>query len=293
MTFFPDTTLLVPLDGTAAATAALPVAETLAERTGALLRLIHVGAAGDPAPPSPQLREQIGASPAHVRQGVLDRLTGSPAPALVQAAQASPHPLIVMCSHSALLPPAACLGHTAAEVIATAGCPIVLVRPERGSVPWRLARILVPYDGTPATASALRPAIDLASRVSAALVVLHIAVPGLPGSGEEGTFEAPRYMDQPHHEWPAWAREFISRLCSLAGLESCLDPRSWPWLQVAPGQPGEEIEHFAAEQDMDLIVVGWHGCLEAGHADILKHLLLKAPCPVLLSRCFKPGPAVH
>jgi nucleotide-binding universal stress UspA family protein len=286
MTFFPDTTLLVPLDGTAAAQAALPVAETLAQRTGALLRLIHVGDAGEQVPSSRQLCEQLGASPGHVRQGVIDRLTGPPVTALLQAAQASPHPMIVMCSHSALLPPEACLGRTAAEVIAGAGCPIVLVRPERGGMPWKLERILVPYDGTPATASALRPAIDLASRVSAALVVLHIAVPGAPGTGEEGTFGAPRYMDQPHHEWPAWVREFLSRLGSLVGLESLS-----PWLQVAPGQPGEEIERFAADQDMDLIVVGWHGCLEAGHADILKHLLLTAPCPVLLSRCSKPGPA--
>ena len=290
MTFFPDTTLLVPLDGTAAATAALPVAETLAQRTGALLRLIHISDVGDKALPARQLREQLGASPAHVRQGVLDRLTGPPAAALLEAAQTSSHPMIVMCNHSAQLAPEAYLGHTAAEVIATAACPIVLVRPERGSMPWKLDRILVPYDGTPATASALRPAIDLANRVSAALVVLHIAVSSPPsGAGEEGTFAAPRYMDQPHHEWSAWAREFLARLCYLTGLESIASP----WLQVARGEPGEEIERFAAEQGMDLIVVGWHGQLAAGHADVLKHLLLTAPCPVLLSRCGEPSSYPH
>jgi nucleotide-binding universal stress UspA family protein len=287
MTFFPDTTLLVPLDGTAAATAALPVAETLAQKTGALLRLIHISDVSDKALPPRQLVEQLGASPAHVRQGTLDQLTGRPATALLQAVQASPHPIIVMCNHSALLPPEAVLGHTAAQVIASAACPIVLVRPERGSAPWKLERILVPYDGTPATAAALRPAIDLASRVSATLVVLHIAVPGTSGQGEEGTFAAPRYMDQPHHEWPAWVREFLARLSCLAGLESLTSP----WLQVAQGEPGEEIEHYAADQGMDLIVVGWHGRLETGHADTLKHLLLTAPCPVLLSRCCQPSQA--
>ena len=275
MTNSSDTTLLVPLDGTPAATAALSVAETLARRTGSLLRLIHIS---DRPLPARQLCEQVGAGPAHMRQGVLDWLTGPPVTTLLQAVRESSHPVIVMCSHSAPLRPDASLGRTAAEVIAAAACPIILVRPERGSVPWKLDRLLVPYDGTPATATALRPAIELADRVSAALLVLHIADPTPPR--EEGTFAAPRYLDQLHHEWPVWAREFLARLCCLADLGTCATSR----LRVTRGEPAAEIVRFAGGEDIDLIVVGWHGRLETGRADVLKRLLLTAPCPVLLSR---------
>ncbi|HEX7119367.1 MAG TPA: universal stress protein [Longimicrobiales bacterium] len=274
--------ILVPLDGTAHATVALPVAQTLARLLDGTLHVLHV--AKRTVPPQ-QLLATLGLTPEAVRGTVLDAATGSPAEAIVRAAREAEDATIVLCTHTGMEKPTGTLGHVADEVLRTTLQPLVLVQPERGHRPWVVDHILLPHDGTPATASGLKPAARLARRARAELLVLHVAEPGGGQPPEPGTFTTPRYVDQPQHEWPSWATEFLERAGQMGGLPEDLTLR----LQVATGDPGAEIVRTARERGTDLIVLAWHGHHEAARARTMKTVIHDAPCPVFV--CRVPGPA--
>jgi len=164
-------------------------------------------------------------------------------------------------------------------VLEGATCPVVLVRPERGVVPWALHRLLLPHDGTPTTSVAIRPAVELARKTCAGLDVLHVVGPFADHHTERGSLTPPRYVDQPQHEWPAWLGEFVERLDSICPLGS-LDVRMW----LARGVPGDEVLRVASERGDDLIVLAWRGAWEGEHAATVKTVLQNAPCPVMLFR---------
>jgi nucleotide-binding universal stress UspA family protein len=136
----------------------------------------------------------------------------------------------------------------------------------------------VPHDGTPTTAGALAEAMDLAQRSGAELDVLHVPTPEAPT--EPGTLGAPQYLDQPQHEWPLWAREFLERTRSLCACPPSVQAR----LFLRRGAPGAEILRFAQERAGDLIVLAWRGRLEPGRARIMQQVLREAPCPMLVLR---------
>lgn len=269
--------ILVPLDGSRHATVALPVARGLADQLGAVLQLIHIA---EPRLTPEELLTRVGLTPEQLFGSVLDQQAGSPAEAIVRLARARPCSYIVMCTRTGMEKPRGQLGSVAEEVLRTAPCPLVLVQPERGLHPWALRSVLLPHDGTPATAVLLRPALDLTSRVGATLSVLHVAAIGRPRPTEPGALTVPRYIDQPHHEWTGWQQEFLQRVRALGQSPAAL-PLS---LHVAQGEPGAEIVRFAKAHAADLIVLAWHGSLEETHAATLKAVIHEAPCPVLILR---------
>jgi nucleotide-binding universal stress UspA family protein len=265
--------LVVPLDGTEQALVALPIAKRLAELGGTTIHLVHV--ANELTPPADVLAS-IGLSGIELRGSVLDTKAGEPSLGIIQQAVQLHSELIVMCTHSV---GEKTVGRTALAVLKGAPCPLVLVRPERGIIPWALRRILLPHDGTPTTSAAIRPAAELARRAEAELVVLHVAGAGARAPAERGSLAVPRYMDQPQHEWPAWTGEFVERLGSVVPLES-LKVR----MSLAHGDPGDEVLRNATEHASDLIVLAWRGVWEGEHAATVKTVLHHAACPVMIVR---------
>jgi nucleotide-binding universal stress UspA family protein len=268
--------ILVPLDGTEHALCALPVAKVFADMNGATLHIVHVT---DGKLPARALAQTLGLDLAELKGSVLDARSGNPAQGIVRAALDPRSAYIVMCTHTAVPRPVGPLGGTAEGVLRGAGCPVVLVRPERGLMSWSLHRVLFPHDGTPTTSAAIGPAIELAQRAGAELVVLHVAAPGATPPAERGSLTVPRYLDQPQHEWPSWAEEFLRRL-------ACLLPVEWGRLRMVlvRGQLGEEILRFAADRGSDLIVLAWRGEWEKERAATLKAVVRAAPCPVMVLR---------
>ncbi|HEX7128252.1 MAG TPA: universal stress protein [Thermodesulfobacteriota bacterium] len=269
--------VIVPLDGTVHATAALPVARGLAALLGSTPCIVHVGVR--PRPPREML-EPLKLTSEQLEGSVLHQATGSPAAAIVDLAASRRHALIVMCTHTGLDKPRGALGSVTREVLRTAACPVVLVHPERGPRPWTLRRLLLPHDGTPTSAAALSPAAELARRAGAELTVLHVAVPGSEPPGEPGTCAAPRYLDQPQHEWPAWAREFLDRLRAIGRPPGEVPMR----LSFAAGEAGRAIVEFASREASDLIVLAWRGVLEPGRALTARAVVGGASCPILVVR---------
>jgi nucleotide-binding universal stress UspA family protein len=270
-------TILVPLDGSVQALATLPVARSLAELVHATLHLVHV--AEHTLPPQEVLLK-LGLAEDDVRGSVVEQAGGGAAATIIRLAREPPCAAIVMCRYTGEQAPAGELGTVTRDTLGMAICPVVLVPPAKDRRPWRLQHVLVPYDGTPTTAAAMGPALDLAGRANAELMVLYVAAARAAPPAEPGAITAPRYVDQAHHEWPVWADEFLQRACYM-GPPTQMPPLR---LALAVGEPGAEIVRVSRHRHVDLIVLGWHGHLEGDRALTAKAVIRGASCPILLLR---------
>jgi nucleotide-binding universal stress UspA family protein len=268
-------TILVPLDGSVHATSAIPVAQGFAELLNGTVALLHVT---DDALSPPALLERLKLSCEDVHGLVVEGRPGAAAAVIAQQAAERHAAWIVMCPQIRTDLPSRALGSVAAAVLCAAPCPVVLVPPARGHKRWFLRRLLVPHDGTPTSAAAMGPATDLASKAGAELIVLHVATPGAERPIEPGTLVSPRYVDQPQHEWPSWAEEFVDRLRAVGRARDGINIR----LAVAHGDAGSAIVDFASQSD--LVVVAWRGALEPNRALTMRRLIRDTICPVVVIR---------
>ncbi len=267
--------VLAPLDGSCAAASALPIARALAQAWDVSLHVVHIAPGGD-ARAALDLAPELGLDPADVGNVVLDERVGDAGEAIVRAADEWRDPVIVLCSRTGAHAELPTLGPVSARVLARCRYPVVIVPPHRGRQPWALRVMLVPHVGTPTASCATALAMDLARRVAATVRVLHVACPRDAPPREPGALATPRYVDQQHHEWPAWAKEFVDRL-ALATF-----PPPSLRLALVHGEPASAIRTFAAEHQVDLIVLCSHRDLDPGRATVLLGVLRDAPAPVLV-----------
>jgi nucleotide-binding universal stress UspA family protein len=273
-------TVLLALDGSLAAATALPLARTVANQLGATVEILHVAGEERPDPDLWQ-RLHVELQPGEAVQ--VRSHAGDPASAILQAARAPGVDLVVLTTHGRVIEPGRSLGRVAQAVIAHTTTPVLLVRPEAAesaAAPrTALRRLLLPLDGTPTTSTALRPAIDLAVRLGASIDLLYVASADEVSAREPGSIGVPRYVDQPHHEWPAWSDRVISHLSvSLGGRPEGLSMQVF----LVAGHIAEEIARFAAKHESDAIVLVRRSHLEVGRARTLRAVLDRTPCPVLL-----------
>jgi nucleotide-binding universal stress UspA family protein len=265
--------VLLALDGSAAATTGLPVARALASQLGAAVEILHVAAQAMAATEVRRLLRVDDALDLHVEVG--DAVAG-----VLRALDDPRTGLVVLTTHGEAREGRP-LASVAEAVAARTTRPLLLVRPEApGRIQHHggLRRLLVPLDGSPATAAALLPATELASRLGATLDVLHVVHPTQAGTRERGSVVVSRYFDQPHHEWCQWMREFTGLCHGVAGGPE--DARMQ--VHVRHGDVSTEIARFASEHDADAIVLVRRSRLEAERAQILRGVLERTPCPVLL-----------
>lgn len=268
-------TVLVPLDGSVHATAAIPVARGFGELLHATVVLLHVS---DEALTPAALVERMKLSGQDMPGLIVEHRPGAAAATIVREAAERHAALIVMCPQIRTDLKSRALGSVAAAVLRASPCPVVLVPPTRGRRRWALHRLLVPHDGTPTSAAAIGPATDFALKAAAELLVLHVATPGVERPTEPGTLVSPRYIDQPQHEWPAWAKEFIERLRAVGGAKGGIKSR----LAVAHGEAGAAIVEFARQSD--LVVLAWRGALEPDRARTMRRVIRDTTCPVIVLR---------
>lgn len=267
--------VLVPLDGSDCAQAAIPVARRLAELLHATVVLLHVS---DDALTHTAVVERMKLSAEDVQGFVLEQRPGPAAAVIVHEAAGRHAALIVMCPRIWIGAKARTLGSVAEAVLRAAPCPVVLVPPGRGRKHWDLRHLLVPHDGTPTSAVTMGPATDFAAMAAAELVVLHVATPDREYPVEPGTLVVPRYIDQPQHEWAAWTQEFVDRLRAVGKARHDVKIR----LAVAGGEAGAAIVDFARQSD--LVVLGWRGVLESDRALTVQRVIRHAACPVIVFR---------
>jgi nucleotide-binding universal stress UspA family protein len=154
-------------------------------------------------------------------------------------------------------------GHVATRVAERAAKPVAVVPPDAVICESsRLRKILLPLDGTEATARAARKAVRTFRRAGVEVVALHVF--------DKGT--TPRFLDRPEHDMDAWTREFLARYCSEPGSR----------LALRAGRTGHHIIHTADEEDADMIALAWSQDLSPGRAAVVGEALARGRLPLLL-----------
>jgi nucleotide-binding universal stress UspA family protein len=142
----------------------------------------------------------------------------------------------------------------------------------------KLQRILVPSDFSDCSDAAVRYGLELARKFGATLHLLHVVQdPATQPWAAEG-FAVPvlEAVDQ-------WQKDAKARLDALIPSED----RARAVVSCSIAAPFPEILRYAADNDIDLIVMGTHGRGGVSHmllGSIAEKVVRRAPCPVLTVR---------
>jgi nucleotide-binding universal stress UspA family protein len=272
--------LLVPLDGSALAEAALPAVAYLAEVLDASVTLIHIIETdapqeihgerhlSEPGEANRYLEEASSALPGGVAvECHVHTLPASDvARGIVEHVDEFAPDLIVMCTHGSGGLRGLVVGSIAQQVIALGKTPVLLVHPGKHSPSqtdmgkghkWGpLRRLLVPLDGNPDHEQGLSVAAGLAGVCGAELYLLRAV--HTSGSLTWQSAATARllpsltdaYLDLAQEEAVSYLRECIARLqASGVGVAA----------GVQRGDPADVIVKTAGVAQADLIVLSTHG----------------------------------
>ena len=285
--------ILVPLDGTPEAEAALAPARTLAIALSAEVVLISVVPTGGPslkALESPDLRQahdylagvapRVGLTQAEDQVAVVVS-EGSPAETIVAEAKAREADVIVMATHGRRGLERLVMGSVAERVLSTSPVPIVLIRPGAPRM-QRLKLIVVPVDGSPESLVGVGSAAQLARAAHAAIVLLRVVEPlplwlydptlGL----NTGPLIDPRWDEGRRESAERDVRNLAASLAN-SGLEV--------GGEAVLGEVASEIAEYADQQAADLIVMATHarsGPARALLGSVADEVVRRARQPVLL-----------
>jgi nucleotide-binding universal stress UspA family protein len=267
--------VLVPLDGSHLAEAALPVASAIASQLGASVTLIHVIERNPPEtihsdrhlcsvdeataylaetarkdfPPGLRIET-------HVHTAEVDDVARS----IVDHADELEPDLVVMCTHGRGGPRDLVFGTIAQQVIAFGRTPVLLIRPEvQERTPGFLrSAILVPLDRNPDHARCLPFAVGLARPFGVSIQLLSVIPTADKLTGHEAATgrllpSATRLMLEIDEEQAADYLEANARELRNERIEVATS--------VVRGDPAAEIVEAGACIGAGLIVMGVHGAL--------------------------------
>lgn len=191
--------ILVPLDGSARAEQAFPIAERIARATGGSLTLLRIVETPKrfeektvPENPGELLESEIARARAYLQHtlaksalegiGVTTEVrAGRVARQILQCAEDQQGDLIVMCSHGTTGLKRWLLGSVAQKIVHNSTIPVLIVREdhplplERQKTPAEPFQVLVPLDGSPLAEAALLPAAQVCVALSATHTgILHL-----------------------------------------------------------------------------------------------------------------------
>lgn len=294
--------ILVPTDFSERAKRVLPHALWLAQEFGAELHMVHalVLHGDDPAGDEgafPDLEE----AHAQLRRWAAERMEESvadvdasgvrvveaqergiaAAPTIVEYAEDHDVDLVVMATHGRRGVRRMLLGSVAEEVLRTAGCPVLTVRPDETIGPGGPPeKILVPVDFSEHSELALVSAGELARRFGAELDVLHvIAELGVPDPYFADAAELRALTKAARDRVPEALADTAERVLGDVGAGT----------HMRVGTPAATIAEFADEQGSDMIVLGSHGRTGMKRiflGSVAEAVVRQAPCPVLTVKPF-------
>jgi nucleotide-binding universal stress UspA family protein len=152
-----------------------------------------------------------------------------------------------------------------------------------GAGSW-IRRIVVAADGSPASVRGLEQAADLAARIGAKVVVVHVR--HVPAAALMGSSLTTPSVVESLDEVESETRQQVVRILGGSGA-------AWDFV-VRFGSAGEEIVKVVAEVGADIVVVGsnrhssLHNLLLGSTA---AYLTAHSPAPVLVMRSLVPADA--
>ncbi len=143
------------------------------------------------------------------------------------------------------------------------------------------ARILVPVDGSVASAHGLDEAMELASHLKARIRLVHVVEPWVMVTAEAMPVTVHQVAEDIRNIGAELLKECENKV-KKAGIEVDAE-----LIETLGGSAGECIVNKAKETDADLIVCGTHG--RRGFRRLLmgsdaEYIVRRAPSPVLLVR---------
>lgn len=261
--------ILMPLDGSHLAEAALPVAVFFAQTIKAPVTLLHVIEQDapeavhrdrhltDPLEAEAYLKDVAQRFGVRVKTHVHTAPVKDVASSIVNHAADELKPdLIILTSHGNGGMHDLFFGTIPQEVVATGGTPVLLIKPTESVTPFTLRRILVPLDNESVHDAVLPLAVQMARAFSAQLDLLCV-IPTLgTDSGPHaaaGSFlpmTAAAYLD---------IAEEIAQEHFQAHLDNFKEANIPASAEIARGDPATVIEKTAERLGSDLILFGTHG----------------------------------
>ena len=254
--------IIVPLDGSELAELALPYAEELSEKLGSDIMMLHVC-------------EPLGSEDSHIHQLYIEFvsdatrghlqgktqvksvvLSGKPPEAIIEYAEKNNVGLITMATRGHSGMKRWVLGSTADKVIRETSNPILLIRakkvPPAGHEKGILSKMLVPLDGSVASEAILPYVEEIAAKLKAEIILLHVVASTHYVGTPEGGAEIP-YSENEIEQVKAGARAYLEKAGS--GLKSKgISIKS----EVAVGKAAKEIVEFADKSNADLVAMSTH-----------------------------------
>ena len=274
-------TLLLPTDGSEAAEAARPLAETLAARHAATLHVLHV----EVVPPATDLWFEPPPEADREADGVVEAHRRSPtvSDAIVRYADEVGADLVVMGSHGRSGWNRLTLGSTAEAVLRRVTCPVLTVGPNTQAE--LDGPVLVPLAFESSSDVALETAVAVAEELGTRVVALHVVEP----------FEIPipySMTIEPFDQTDLTARVEETLRRWVSGYADGSVPVD---VDVRLGDAALCVLDAADEVSASLVVQASHG--RRGPArwilgSVAEEVARKAPCPVLTLR-IGTRPLVH
>jgi nucleotide-binding universal stress UspA family protein len=146
-------------------------------------------------------------------------------------------------------------------------------------IPIELQRILVPIDFSEHSKNALKYAIPFAQQFKASIDLIYVVEPTIyPADFSFGQIGFPNVEE----ELRVHGNEELENL-SKKEIGGKMESRK----VVRTGKPFYEINQYAQEEDIDLIIIATHGHTGMEHilfGSTAEKVVRKAPCPVLVVR---------
>ena len=289
--------ILVPLDGSPAAAAALPYARALAARTGAhliLVRAAHsqraLGDAGDQQRVIAEAEDyltvrarQLAKQGFEVETGV--PFGGSAAKWILEEIDLRHADMVVMATHDRIGPDRWVHGSVAEVVVGHSAVPVLLVLPTHGAqLAERLASerpvLVVPLDGSELAEGALPLASEFAATLGGHIVLLGVVpAPADLVAAQGGVMT---YVGDDYESSHAEAQNYLNRIASQLtadGLSVAVSVRT--------GNPAQQIAATAGEHIAAVVVMASHGrtgIVRTILGSVAGQTLHHSPCPVMLIR---------
>ena len=246
--------VLAAVDGT-------PAARCVMATAAAVGRVLHLDARALYVGGSPEViagdAQELGL-PLAVMHGPADRR-------IIEAGEGPDVDLVVLALHG--VPRHSEPGHTARAVATHLSKPVLVVPPEEPIRPFP-RKVLFPLDGTRGVSAAVRPLIARYVAAGAEVIALHVFEPQT----------VPRFLDGAPDEL-MWRDEFLAQHCSDLGIR----------LETRPGPIVLGLLDVAAQEDVDVIALGWRQNLAPAHAQVVREVLDRARRPVALIPRHSPG----